>query len=309
MLWMWITSHYPWSNKLTICTRTTVSFAIKKAVLLGIILVTIGITQQVVGTTTWNHPRLPTLGLSPPLPIQPIPLSKWSLGYLPQGHHQDSRTWSGTAYLKICLWHILRQTGKSPGQRTICCQRMGQICQRSYAPYFSPWSSCIFLKGGDGPMPPSSFMIAHVFISGSKTNSFCLPILIWKQDGKIVGANALIDSGAMRCFISKDTVQRLGLLVQKLDQTVQAWNVDETPNKSGLVKYKTNIMLDYGGVREHWDLFILNCGKNEVILGLPWLQAINLEINWKDGRIMITPANYRWTTGEPPEVLKQQYLL
>ena len=90
---------------------------------------------------------------------------------------------------------------------------------------------------------------------------------------------------------------------------VWAWNVDGTPNKSGLVKYKTNIVLDYGGVRERWDLFILNCRKDEVILGLSWLQAINLEINWKDSRVMITPANYRWTTGEPPEVSEQWYLL
>ena len=72
-----------------------------------------------------------------------------------------------------------------------------------------------------------------------------------------------------------------------------------------MVKYKTNTILDYGGVRECCDLFILNCGKDEVILGLPWLQAINLEIDWKDSRAMITPSNYRWTTGEPPEVLEQ----
>ena len=85
--------------------------------------------------------------------------------------------------------------------------------------------------------------------------------------------------------------------------------MDGTPNKLGLVKYKTNIVLDYGGVREHQDHFILNCEKDKVILGLSWLQAINPEINWKDGRVMITPANYRWTTGEPPKVLEQQYLL
>ena len=158
-------------------------------------------------------------------------------------------------------------------------------------------------------MPSSSFMIAPVFISGSRTNSICLSISIWKQDGKIVGANALIDSGAMGYFISKDTVQRLGLLIQQLNQTVWAWNVDGTPNKSGLVKYKTNIMLDYREVRKCWDLFILNCGKDEVILGLSWLWAINLEINWKDSRVTIIPANYRWTIGEPPEVLEQRYLL
>ena len=90
---------------------------------------------------------------------------------------------------------------------------------------------------------------------------------------------------------------------------VQAWNMDGMLNKSGMVKYKINIILDYREVKEHCNLFILNCGKDEVILGLPWLWAINLEINWKDGRVMITPSSYRWTTGEPPEVLKQQYLL
>ena len=153
------------------------------------------------------------------------------------------------------------------------------------------------------------FIIAPVFISESRTNSICLPISIWKQDGKIIGANTLIGSGAMGCFILKDTVQRLGLPIQKLDQTVWAWNVDDTPNKSGLVKYKTNIVLDYRKVREHWNLFILNYRKDKVILGLPWLWAINPEINWKDGSITIIPANYRWTTREPPKVLEQRYLL
>ena len=99
--------------------------------------------------------------------------------------------------------------------------------------------------------------------------------------------------------------QRLGLSIQKLNQMVQACNVDEILNKSGMVKYKTYIILDYGGVRECRDLFILNCGKDEVILGLPWLWAINPEINWKDSRVTVTLSNYRWTTGEPPKVLEQ----
>ena len=45
--------------------------------------------------------------------------------------------------------------------------------------------------------------------------------------------------------------------------------MDDTLNISGTVRYKINIVLDYGGVREHRNLFILNCGKDEVILGLP----------------------------------------
>ena len=73
MLWMWITSCYSQSSKLTTCAKIAVSYAIKKAVLLGIILVTIRITQQVVGATTWNHPRLSMLGSSPSLPIWFLP--------------------------------------------------------------------------------------------------------------------------------------------------------------------------------------------------------------------------------------------
>ena len=45
MLWTWITSHYSQLSELTICMTITVSYAIKKAVLLGIILVTIRIAQ------------------------------------------------------------------------------------------------------------------------------------------------------------------------------------------------------------------------------------------------------------------------
>ena len=51
-----------------------------------------------------------------------------------------------------------------------------------------------------------------------------------------------------------------------------------TPNKSGMVKYKTNIILDYGGVRASRPLYP-QLWKSEVILGLLWLQAINPEIN------------------------------
>ena len=57
--------------------------------------------------------------------------------------------------------------------------------------------------------------------------------------------------------------------------------MDDTLNASGMVKYKINIVLDYGEVRKQRDLFILNCEKDKVILGLSWLQAINLKITKK----------------------------
>ena len=53
------------------------------------------------------------------------------------------------------------------------------------------------------------------------------------------------------------------------------WNTEQIRNG----QIQDHIMLDYGGVREHHNLFILNCRKDKVILRLPRLQAINPEIN------------------------------
>ncbi|KAG8214420.1 hypothetical protein J3R82DRAFT_9440, partial [Butyriboletus roseoflavus] len=51
-------------------------------------------------------------------------------------------------------------------------------------------------------------------------NSIHIPLSIWKQDGKIVGTQALIDSGATGCFISRRAVEKMGLPTWKLDNPV-----------------------------------------------------------------------------------------
>ncbi|KAG8215186.1 hypothetical protein J3R82DRAFT_8710, partial [Butyriboletus roseoflavus] len=91
-------------------------------------------------------------------------------------------------------------------------------------------------------------------------NSIRIPLSIWKQDGKIIGTKALIDSGATGCFISRQAVKKMRLPTWKLDNPVRAWNVDGTQNQSGTIKKKTNIVLDYGGIQEWQDLYVLNYG-------------------------------------------------
>ena len=99
------------------------------------------------------------------------------------------------------------------------------------------------------------------------------------------------------------------LPIRSLATPVRAWNVDGTLNQSGTIKQKTSVVLNYGGIRELRELMILDCGKDEVILGLPWFRAVNPDIDWKEGQVTITPASYRWTTGQPPNVTEQRYLL
>src|SRR5258707_7325369 len=140
----------------------------------------------------------------------------------------------------------------------------------------------VFLKGEDEPTSSLSHMIAPVFMSGSKSNSIRIPLSIWRQDGKIIGTHALLDSGATGCFISREAVARMKLPTRTLETPVRAWNVDGTLNQSGTIKQKTSVVLNYGGIRELRELMIFDCSKDEVILGLLWVRAVNPDINWNE---------------------------
>ena len=40
-------------------------------------------------------------------------------------------------------------------------------------------------------------------------------------------------------------------------------------------------------------LLVTNIGKNDLILGLPWLKENNLWINWKTGRMELTELTHK----------------
>ena len=104
----------------------TASYVSRKSALLAIIPVILVVVQQKVGEPTQNHPRLPTLEPTPPLPIQSllsfikmtpwIPFSRTSLRL------KDMIRYF-IPYSKICLG----QTRNSPCWWTICYQRMEWI--------------------------------------------------------------------------------------------------------------------------------------------------------------------------------------
>jgi len=53
---------------------------------------------------------------------------------------------------------------------------------------------------------------------------------------------------------------------------------------------------------------ICDLGRTDVILGMPWLQAHNLEINWKIGEVKITrclPLYRRNTKSKEEKKVKQ----
>ena len=96
---------------------------------------------------------------------------------------------------------------------------------------------------------------------------------------------AIIDSGATGCFIDTQLAQRLNLETTPLSRPVKAINVDGTANCKGNITQEANVHLSFTDYTDHPHeeivrLMVLNLGKPQLILGMPWLQKWNPEIDW-----------------------------
>ena len=95
----------------------------------------------------------------------------------------------------------------------------------------------------------------------------------------------LLDSGAMGMFISKGLAQKEGYRLIKLDQPLQVRNVDGTGNSEGAIMHEVKVNMFYKGHVERVQMDVCELEKTDVILGMPWLVAHNLEIDWEKGKV------------------------
>ena len=65
---------------------------------------------------------------------------------------------------------------------------------------------------------------------------------------------------------------------------IQAYNVDGTENKRGTIKECVNLNLEINGRRRRTTLLVTGLGKERIILGFPWLNEHNPDINWTTGK-------------------------
>jgi len=64
-----------------------------------------------------------------------------------------------------------------------------------------------------------------------------------------------------------------------------AYNVDGTPNNNSLIRLTVSLTLRIGDRDEHRAFYIIQCGNEDVILGLPWLCEANPSIDWTTGMV------------------------
>jgi len=100
-----------------------------------------------------------------------------------------------------------------------------------------------------------------------------------------ISVKALLDSGATELFISKKYAEKGDFKLIKLEKPILVKNVDGTGNSRGVLLYEVKVNVYFKGHVERVKMDVCNLEKIEVILGIPWLQTYNPEIDWEKGEV------------------------
>jgi hypothetical protein len=96
----------------------------------------------------------------------------------------------------------------------------------------------------------------------------------------------LLDSEATHNFIDIRTIICLGIGTRKLKKPRTVTNVDGTSNRAGQINRYTNLQFNYDGKTKNLPVFVMNLGRDRIILGLPWFQEFEPTISWKQGELL-----------------------
>ena len=96
---------------------------------------------------------------------------------------------------------------------------------------------------------------------------------------------SLVDSGATDNFIHPRTVQQLHLGTSLLDKPKKLFNVDDTQNKAGSVTQCVNLSVNTNQKERQMCFLVSDIGRENLILGYPWLAAFEPCFKWKEGTL------------------------
>jgi len=106
------------------------------------------------------------------------------------------------------------------------------------------------------------------------------------QEGIMV--EVLLDSGATELVMSSEFAKKKGFKLKKLKRPMQVRNVDGLFNREGPIENTVEVNVYYKGYVERTEIDVIGGQKWGVILGIPWLERYNLEIDWKTGEVKMT---------------------
>ena len=123
----------------------------------------------------------------------------------------------------------------------------------------------------------------------------------FKTKLKVAEKEALLDRGASENFIDMKTWERLGIGRFRLPRPVPVHNMDGshgTMNKQGKIEHYCWLRVKLNRQDERIKFYLTGLGKDEFILGYPFLATFNPKINWTnttitDGEVEIETVGFR----------------
>jgi hypothetical protein len=124
--------------------------------------------------------------------------------------------------------------------------------------------------------------------SGNQHKLLTMPVVI----NKTTQERALVDSGASDNFIHQETARSLGLKLQNKKEP-QAVN-DIQGRNLGWISHYVTVLLEAAHHQEEIDLNVVPLGIHGLVVGLPWLQKHNPDIEWREKRIKFSSPFCKW---------------
>jgi len=106
------------------------------------------------------------------------------------------------------------------------------------------------------------------------------------HEGTIV--KVLLDSSATGLFIDREFARKEGFKLEKLRSFLLVKNVNGAPNAGGAITHQVECNMFFKGHVERVQMDVCNLERMEVILGILWLVAHNLEIDWEKRKVQMT---------------------
>ena len=106
-------------------------------------------------------------------------------------------------------------------------------------------------------------------------------IKMWINEA--VKVKVMLDSGSAGNFISPDAVQRCGLNTQPRETPLSVTHVQG--GKVGLVTEQVRCRVRQGNHSEFITFNVVPLGKHAIIIGMPWLQIHNPNMDWEKSKL------------------------
>lgn len=138
---------------------------------------------------------------------------------------------------------------------------------------------------------PISKSVNCVLVADKQSRTLHFPTQVLKNTkGKNIYTQTFIDHRADLNCIDFDFIKWNHLQKQCLRKPLPVNNVDQTPNSAGGIKYSTTLFIQIAEIVHEVPFHVMNCGRENLILGIPWLKEVNPTINWKLGTININES-------------------